>query len=682
MLNRRDLLGSLLLVALGLAVYKDASGGPFLLDDYGAIVENATLHDLTNLRAIASPPRDTTVAGRPILNLSFALNFAWSGREAWSYKVTNVGIHVLAALALLGFLRRALTRGGAHRGMALPIAMLWTLHPLQTQAVTYSVQRAESLMGLLYLSTMYCAARGMDSGRRRWFAAAVLVCALGMGTKEVMVSAPIMVLLYDRVFVQARFRDAVRKRWPLYLGLAATWIPLAALVATNARGQSVGFGFEQASPIWYLMTQTGVVLHYLRLAVFPHPLVFDYAWPIAHQLRDVAGSVALVSLLLTTTLVCLCRRNWIGFLGCWFFLILAPTSSVLPILTEVAAEHRMYLPLAAPLTLLVIGAHALIKRSALRPVVGRALGVGLLGTAVALLGWQTTRRNLTYASEIEIWEDVIRKQPRNGRAHNSLAVHLMRGGRLEEAYRSASRAFQAGEALADVRYNLGTILLRLGRPDEAVGHFESVLSADPDDCNARAHLGSALAASGRPKEARPHLMQALADCNPPGIYGDLGEVLSLLGEREQALDFLERACELQPDSASRHLRFAIELEAAGKIQPAIAAYREAHRLDARLPAAVRLAQILATCEDASVRDGAQALRLAEARLESVARPTVRLLEACAAAYAETRRFDEALRSARQALALATEKGQAASIQRLEECIALYERGQPLRIAPR
>ena len=193
---------------------------------------------------LCPPSHGETVSGRPVLNLSLALNYAVSGCDVRGYHVTNLAIHLAAALLLFGIVRRTLPRfrgcGGGQQlarlqlatPLALAIALLWAVHPLQTESVTYIVQRAESLMGLFYLLTLYCFLRGAGSARAIfWYAGSVLACLLGMATKEVMVSAPLVVLLYDRTFLAGSFREAWRRRWAYYLALAATWLLLAWLVA-------------------------------------------------------------------------------------------------------------------------------------------------------------------------------------------------------------------------------------------------------------------------------------------------------------------------------------------------------------------------------------------------------------------------------------------------------------------
>ncbi len=186
-------------------------------------------------------------------------------RNVWGYHAFNLAIHLAAALTLFGVIRRTLLSPGMrdHFGqaaipLAFAVALLWVVHPLQTESVTYIVQRVESLMGLFYLLTLYCAIRAWDASEassRLWVFAAIVACALGMGSKEVMVSAPLIVVLWDAMFATSPGASgrgpwaSFRRRWPLYAGLASTWLILALLVYVERRGQSVGFDLGGWTPV-------------------------------------------------------------------------------------------------------------------------------------------------------------------------------------------------------------------------------------------------------------------------------------------------------------------------------------------------------------------------------------------------------------------------------------------------
>ena len=442
-----------------------------MLDDEPAIVENPNIRRLWPLTSAITAPKGTTLAGRPVVSLTFALNYALAPADArdvlrlssdasllqqeqlrrnlWGYHALNLIVHIGAALALFGVVRRTLFMfppGDAVRqhatSLALCSATLWAVHPLTTSAVTYVVQRAESVMALCFLLTLYCSIRAW-TGTRLWAAGAVTACAAGMASKESMVAAPLVVLMWDAVFAEGRgsWPSLLRRRGPLYVALAATWGVLAVLVAGGHRPDAVGFGFPEW-PWWrYLATQAEVIAHYLRLIVFPSPLVLDYGWPPA-DLSAVAIPALLVGGLLAASAVMLFTRRPAGVAGATFFLVLAPTSSVLPIVTEVAAEHRMYLPLAVATAAAVIGTFALLER--LR--VPRRWGVALACVLVPVFSALTLARNRDYHSLEVIWRDTVEKRPANARARHNYATTLLAQGRFREAEEHLRLALQLAAA--------------------------------------------------------------------------------------------------------------------------------------------------------------------------------------------------------------------------------------------
>ncbi|HUI05881.1 MAG TPA: hypothetical protein VL486_02635, partial [Verrucomicrobiae bacterium] len=378
----------LVVVAAGLLAYGNSFTGAFVRDDGASISDNPTIRHLWPIGQCLSPPHRgwLTVEGRPLINLSLAISYALSGYNVWGYHVVNLTVHILAGLTLLGIVRRTLLAptlvsgfGAAANELALATAVLWTVHPLQTESVTYIVQRAESIMGLFYLLTLYCFIRGAElppmgnekwfmgngswkPGRRLWYGLSVAACASGMASKEVMVTAPVMVMLYDRVFASGSFREAWRRRWPLYLGLASTWILLGVVLVSAGVFAYASMTAQYIGRWEYLAAEPGVVLYYLRLSVWPSPLSLNHPWPIAQAWTNVLLPASVMAILLGASAWGLTRKPapsptsgpvW-GFVGAWFFLILVPSSSIIP-LHDVIYEHRMYLSLAAVVSVVVMG---------------------------------------------------------------------------------------------------------------------------------------------------------------------------------------------------------------------------------------------------------------------------------------------------------------------------------------
>ena len=562
----------LLIAVVAAAAYANSFSGPFVLDDIPSIAANPTIR---HLGSALTPSAATTGGGRPVLNLTLAVNYAVSGSAVWSYHALNLAIHVLAGLVLYGIVRRTLAArsGPAAVPIAFSASLLWTLHPLQTESVTYIVQRAESLMGLFYLLTLYAFKRGSaaEGGRARvWFALSVGACLLGMGTKEVMVSAPLIVLLYDRTFLAGSLREAWRRRGRVHAALFSTWLVLAVLVAsTHGRGGTAGFGTAVG---WrsYALTQFVAVPHYLRLAFWPHPLVFDYGTaPEGPSAALVLGALV-VACLAALTAWALARRPALGFLGACFFAILAPSSSVVPVATEIMAEHRMYLALAPVVVLAVAAAFRGLGRAALPLCL--VLSAGLLGAT-----WQ---RNEAYRTETGLWGDAVGRRPDNDRARTNFGNALSSEGRTAEAIAQLEVALRLNPQNVDAHNDLGNALNAQGRTAEANAQFEEAQRLNPGSVEAHNNLGNALSAQGRGAEAVAQYEEALR-LNPDyaEARNNLGNVLSAQGRSAEAIPHFEAALRLRPEVAEVHNNLGNALKALGRYPDAIAQYEEAIRLN-------------------------------------------------------------------------------------------------------
>lgn len=562
-----------LLVAIW-ATYANSTSGPFVFDDFAAITENPSLRRFSTA---FSPPADRglPVTGRPLVNVSFAVNYAVGGLDPRGYHVGNILLHAATALAVFGLVRRTLGRpplGDRFGSAALPVAwfaaLLWALHPLSTAAVDYVSQRAEVLVALFYVSTLYAVTRSLDSQRSQgWLAVAAIACWLGMATKEVMVSAPIVVFLYDRTFGAGTIAGAWRARRWFHVLLTGSWILLAWLMAqTGGRAGTAGLGLG-VTPWSYAVKQCEALAHYLRLALWPSPLAFDYGgmqlienpWSVAPQALIVLG-------LAGATIWALRHRPVVGFVGASCFAILAPTSSFVPVADPVF-EHRMYLPLAF-LVALVIGAGFRLC--------GRWMVIGLLAGLPAAL--MTAQRNANYRSEIALWADTVAKRPENVRARYTLGTALAAAGRDREAITQFQAALRLDARSAAAHNGLANLLARHGEWSDAIEHYEAALSLNP---SAQAHnnLANVLLQAGHTAVAREHYAAALR-LRPDfaDAHNNLGNLLARAGELPAAAEHYEAALRLRPDLADAHANLANVLAQTGRVAEAITHYETALQL--------------------------------------------------------------------------------------------------------
>jgi tetratricopeptide (TPR) repeat protein len=561
--------------------YGNSLRAPFVFDDGPAILSNASIRGLWPAWGLLSPPSGTTLSGRPVANLTFAVNYAMGADDPSGYHAFNLAIHILAGLALFGVVRRTLLLpilsgrfGRDAFPLALAIALLWVLHPLNTEAVTYIVQRVESLMGLFYLLTMYCFIRSVESqGPVRWQICTVAACLLGMATKEVMATAPLMILLFDRTFVAGNFRDAWRRRGRLYLCLAATWVPLGLLVSGThwSRHGSAGFN-GSVEPVSYWLTQFEAISRYLWLSVWPRRLVFDYGPYLIGSPGEAFSYAPAVAALFALTVVGLWRRPALGFLGAWFLAVLAPTS-IVPVATQTMAEHRMYLPVAAVITIVVLGIYAIAGSGRLCWVAYASLALGL--------GIATARRNGVYGSELTLWGDTVAKRPDNPRARCSLGFALSSvPGKLPQAISEYETAIRIHPNYSEAYNDLGIALQGMpGRSNDAIQSFEEAVRIRPDFAEANNNLGMVLAQAGRVPEAIQHYQEALRTRpDYPEAACNLGSLLCGIGRVPDGIQLLETAIRMKPDYARAIFFLGNALAQSGRIPEAIEHYKEALRI--------------------------------------------------------------------------------------------------------
>jgi Flp pilus assembly protein TadD len=562
----------LLLILAAVLAYSNSFSGPFIYDDLSSTRDNPNIRHLWPLWESASAPSQSTAAGRPVVALSLALNYALGGLDVWGYHAFNLGFHILAALLLFGIVRRTLAGSFAFltdqrtsTWLAASAALIWELHPLASEAVNYVIQRTELLASLFLLLTLYCVIRGSSSRRGwRWYWAAIAACALGMGSKEIMAGAPLIVLFYDRAFLSDSWTGVWRRRGRLYLGLAGTWVLLIALIASGARSETVGFKFNDVGPWQYALTQAGAILYYLRLSLWPYPLSIDYFdWPVAKNFAQAAPGLVAILALLGLTFWAAVRKPRVAFPGLWFFIILAPSSSFVPIVTELVAERRMYLPLAAAVVLILAGAYVVATRVIGKSAAAKTLVVSAIGLAV-ILGAVTYRRNEDYISELAIWNDVLAKRPDNARAYNNVGSALGREGKDDEAIRHFTKALSILPDYPDALSNLGAMLEKRGRIPEAIALYRKAISLYPPHVDAHYNLGIALQRKGQLDEAESNYMQVLKLAPEYAkARNNLGVIFLSRGRLAEAAAQFTEALRIDPGNPEARQNLEIVRQAAG-----------------------------------------------------------------------------------------------------------------------
>jgi tetratricopeptide (TPR) repeat protein len=586
----------LAIVLACIPAFGPAISAPFQFDDIAAISDNHTIDRLWPPSALATQPPRSAVSGRPVVNYSLAINRAIdrvrgatgsaSRTSTTSYHVINLLLHIATGLLLFGLIRRTVQAAftewsSSAEGVALAVTGIWLLHPIQTEAVNYVVQRTELLVSICYLGTLYASTRAWDAsstaGRRAWSAVAVTACVLGMGSKEVMVSAPFAVMLYDYAFRAASWRELWRNRGraALYLALLATLSLLAVLVATGARADSVGFGLGIT---WYayFYSQMWAIAHYVRLLAWPSGLTYDYGEHAVGGMSGVPGFILLLAFGAATVWAWTRPRwRWFAFLGTCFFLLLGPSSSVVPIRTEIAAERRVYLASAALIVLAVVGAEALRRRViAARSTSIPAWRIGTWAAAIAGCTYYvlaSARRSALYQNPEGLWRDAMITVPSNARAYENVAAVIVRADarRIPEADSLLRAAIAVDSTYLTAWTNLAELELEQNHTPQAKDLLDRVLRINPDFVDAQVRLGGVLVKLGESPRAIPLLERAAATHATDEIWVTLASAYLATGRQPDAMAALGKAVELNPRRADASSYLGVQLMDAGRPDQAL-----------------------------------------------------------------------------------------------------------------
>lgn len=584
-------LGYALLMAIIAIAYANSLGAPFLFDDSGSIEQNPTIRDLRDFSRIWRPiGSGNTVQGRPFLNFTFALNYAVHGAWPPGFRVVNIIIHAINAMLLYSLVRHTLLNGRGCEllrdkatAIALLCAAMWSAHPMQTESVTYIVQRAESLATMFWLGALTSFAFWI-TGQRTWQLVVAISCAVvGATSKEIVITAPFAILFYDRTFFATSWRDLwkLRGRAHAMLWLGVVLVTAALMANTNGRGGSAGLGLGMSS--WhYFLTSIDAVATYLKLSVWPHPLVFDYGTDVITDPRQVVWQGILVFGLAIGGLVAGLRWPWIGFLTLIFAATLAPTTSFIPVLTQTRAEHRMYLPLAMVVVAVVVGLSGVATKFAASMPTAKSWWVAIPAAAsVIALTTLTVLRNRDYRDEATIWQDTATKRPQNEAALYSVALakRFTPGVTEKEGNRLA---FEAVRDLVHQHPKSGflhmafaRLLLVEGQTDEAIQEIDAAEQngAKRPDCH---FLRASVALKKNDLQAALEAIEQANLSSPvrsPEFLTVQGEILLKAGRPGDAVVALDEALTLEPNAARAIAARAKGLFALGKEQRALEEFK-------------------------------------------------------------------------------------------------------------
>lgn len=580
---------TLLIILSAVLVYSNTFSSPFQFDDERSIVRNPAIRDIGNLAP--SPSVSTT---RYIGFLTFAFNYRTDGLNVFGYHLVNLMIHIGCALlvhrlTLLLLAAPAATAPARSRDLiALTAALLFACHPIQTQAVTYIVQRLASLATLFYLLSLvlYIRARLVTSSNPIRSVLLVLLSAvsalLAMFTKEISFTIPFLIILVELLLFPRSGSRRAKLLFLLPFLLLLPVIPFCMIGSDGSAGEILGGLTEAAQETGaiarsdYLLTQFGVVTRYIRLLFIPINQNVDYNIPISRSMFDPAvfsSFLFLLTLLLAAgRLAYQGRRNGdacslaASFGILWFFTTLSVESSIIPI-RDVMFEHRLYLPSVGAVIAFSAGVFRQIDR--LRPRPAFVSSVALILLAVIPLGIAAHARNRIWSSELSLWKDTAAKSPGKARTHNALGNAYFNLGRIDEAIGEYEEALRLRPSYSGVHNNLGTAYAKTGRIDEAILEFRLTLQHKPGSARAHFNLGRAYSITGRLADAIAEFGEAiLLKPDYPQYRQELAGIYFTIGRVDEAIEVYGEALRLDPNYTGARYNLGLALLKSGRREDA------------------------------------------------------------------------------------------------------------------
>ncbi len=705
----------LLVVAVAVVFGQTVGFGFVNYDDNDYVYDNADLTGGLSLGGISWALRSTDAHNwHPLTWISYLLDYELYGLQPWGYHLTNLILHAAAVVVLFLVLRRMTD----DLWPSAFVAAVFAVHPLHVESVAWVAERKDVLSGLLFMLTLgtYAAYARRPFSLLRYLLVVVLF-ALGLMAKPMLVTVPLLLLLLDYWPLGRMSPKAPR-------GFATPWrlvfekTPLLALSAVSC----VATVIAQADAVKPLQAMSlssrmsnALVSYAAYVGQFFYPAGLAVFYP-PRRSGLPTWQVVAASLLLTGVCAAavVCRRRCpYAFVGWfWFLGMLVPVIGLVQVGEQSMADRYTYLPEIGLVIALAWGAKALLAAWPRRAWISGAISAAVVA---ALMGCAWHQTSYWHDSET-LWTHTLECEPDAVVAHVDLGVVLDLKGQTAEAIAHYQRALAIDPHYVEAYTNLGNALKHLGRTDEAIAQYKKALEVDPSYGKARYDLGTALYAEGRFDEAIAEYHRALKiDLRNADAHNNLGGALTAQGKLAEAVQEYRTALEIKPNFARAEYNLAVTLGGQGHTAEAIVHYQKALELepddaDARyyLGGALvqeqrfgeaiaqwsellrvqpdntqvlrKLAWLLATSPEASVRDGGRAVALAQraARLTDDRAPDV--LDALAAAYAEAGRFSEAVQTARKALQLAAEQDKPSLVESLRAEIPLYEAGKPFREA--
>ncbi len=582
-----------LLMFLGVLVfllYTSTLTGPFIFDDKPNIQQNPHIRlERLSPGGIASAAFESPAKHRPVANISFALNYYFHRYNPVGYHFVNILIHIINGILLYLFTKATLQTPTlktdferlAAGWIPLFTAFIWTLHPLQTQSVSYIVQRMNGLATMFYLLCLwfYVKYRLLKKTERSFW---LLFCCtasgvLAIGSKEIAASLPIFIILYEWYFFQNLSFHWLKKKLPFIAGALVLFAILSLLFlgADPLDRITAGYLNRSLTIAQRVLTEFRVVIFYLSLLIWPHPsrLNLDHEFMISHSLIDPITtllSIVAIAGAIGAAIYFAKKAPLVSFSILWFFGNLVIESSVIGL--EIIFEHRTYLP-----SLMLVFTLVSLAFKYLKP---RQFCIPALCILMAVGAFWTYQRNRVWSDAITLWQDCVTKSPGKERPYNNLGVALAQAGQTQAAIENYRAAIKINPNYGNAHYNLGSALARTGHLQIGIAHMTRALELQPDNYEAHNNLGIALLMQGAPQKAAIHFQKALEiNANYASAHNNLGIAMKRQHHLSEAVFHFKEALRLNPAYAEAHNNLGIAYRDQGNFKAADLHFSQALRIN-------------------------------------------------------------------------------------------------------
>jgi protein O-mannosyl-transferase len=617
------------------------------------------------------------------------------------HHATNLALH-LAAVILLFLVLRRMTGALWQSAFA---AAVFAVHPLRVESVAWISERKDVLGGFFFVLTVAAYVRYVRKPSVARYGLTVLLFALGLMSKPMLVTLPLILLLLDYWPLRRAIppRKLILEKLPLLaLSVGSS---IATILAQHKAIQSI-----QVYPLGARLGNAAIsCIVYLRQMVWPNGLAIFYPYP---QGGFAGWEVALAAILVigATVVVWMQRRArpWLLVGWGWYLIMLLPVIGIVQVGGQAHADRYTYLPQIGICIVVAWLAAEWVQRLRIsKQAVGAATAV-VVGV-LAFCTWKQTgywhddetlwphtiacttnnemsHYNLGFAFDkkgemdqaIAEYREALRIRPNYGEALNNLGLALLQQGKVDEAMEYLQQAYQAGPNRAEPCVNIGSALLRKGRIDEAIARFQEALQLKADNPTAYNNLGDAFLQKGDVASASANYEKTLAlDPDYPEANYSLGNILLQNGRIDEAIAYFIKAVHAKPDYAKAYNNLGNALAQKGREKDAIASYEKAWQLEpSDLAINNNLAWLLATASDGSLRNGSESIELAQRANLLSGRNNPMVLRTLAAALAQLGKYSDAVGVSRTAIAAARQAGQTNMLEVLNAEMKLYQTGRP------